>query len=75
MPGKISRQGSKKSIFLSLTRQLIFLLPCLLIFPGIWGVDGVWYSMPVADLASSVVAAILLINQFRKFKKPHTIEA
>jgi putative MATE family efflux protein len=66
---------AKKSIFLSLTRQLIFLLPCLLIFPGIWGVDGVWYSMPVADLASSVVAAILLINQFRKFKKPHTIEA
>lgn len=66
---------AKKSIFLSLTRQLIFLVPCLVIFPRIWGVDGVWYSLPTADLASSVVAAILLINQFRKFKKPHTIEA
>lgn len=60
---------AKKSIFLSLTRQLIFLLPCLIIFPRIWGVNGVWYSLPVADVASSVVAAILLTNQFRKFRQ------
>ncbi len=57
-----------KAIFMSLSRQLLFLLPCLLIFPRFWGIDGIWYSMPVADLVSSIVAAILLIHQFRQFK-------
>lgn len=66
---------AKKAIFLSLTRQLIFLLPFLLIFPRIWGVDGVWYSLPAADLSASVFAAVLLINQFRKFRKPQTTNA
>jgi putative MATE family efflux protein len=57
-----------KAIFLSLTRQLLFLLPCLLILPQIFGVKGVWYSMPTADLAASVVAAFMLFSQFRKFR-------
>ncbi|HBX47051.1 MATE family efflux transporter [Limibacterium fermenti] len=57
-----------KAIFMSLSRQLLFLLPCLLILPRYWGIDGIWYSMPVADLISSVVAAIMLIYQFRQFK-------
>ncbi|MDD3320214.1 MAG: MATE family efflux transporter [Paludibacter sp.] len=57
-----------KSIFLSLTRQLLFLLPFLLIFPSIWGINGVWYSMPVADLLSTLVAGYMLIVQYRKFK-------
>ena len=57
-----------KAIFLSLTRQLLFLLPCLLIFPQLFGVKGVWYSMPTADLAASVVSAFMLFSQFRKFR-------
>lgn len=57
-----------KAIFMSLSRQLLFLLPCLLIFPRIWGIDGVWYSMPASDLISSIVAAILLVQHFRQFK-------
>lgn len=60
-----------KAIFLSLTRQMIFLLPCLIIFPQIWGVNGVWYSLPVADLASSVVAGIVLFNQLKQFRRTH----
>ena len=59
-----------KSIFLSLTRQLIFLLPCLLILPQFFGVKGVWYSMPLADLAACIVSAFMLYSQFRTFKKP-----
>jgi putative MATE family efflux protein len=59
-----------KAIFLSLTRQLIFLLPCLLILPMIFGLKGVWYSMPAADLASSAISTFMLVSQFRKFKKP-----
>ncbi len=59
----------KKSIFLSLSRQLIFLVPGLLFFPTIWGLDGVWMSMPVADSLATVVTLVLLIYQLKKFKK------
>ncbi len=55
-----------KAIFMSLTRQVLFLLPFLLTFPHFFGVDGVWYSMPAADLLSSLVAAGMLISQYRK---------
>jgi Na+-driven multidrug efflux pump len=55
-----------KAIFMSLTRQVLFLLPCLLILPTFFGIKGVWYSMPAADLLSSVIAAYLLISQYRK---------
>jgi len=57
-----------KAIFLSMTRQLIFLLPCLLILPLVFGLKGVWYSMPAADLASSIVSTFMLVSQFRKFR-------
>ncbi|MCM1164037.1 MAG: MATE family efflux transporter [Muribaculaceae bacterium] len=49
------------SIFLSLTRQLIFLLPFLLIFPKFWGIDGVWASMAVSDMLAFIVAIITLV--------------
>ena len=58
-----------KAIFLSLTRQMLFLLPCLLILPHFFGAWGVWASMPVSDLAASIVAAIMLIAQFKKFHR------
>ncbi len=50
----------KKSLFLSLSRQLIFLLPALLILPKFFNLTGVWAAGPVSDLASSVLTAILL---------------
>jgi putative MATE family efflux protein len=55
-----------KAIFMSLTRQVLFLLPCLLILPSFFGIRGVWYSMPTADLLASIIAAYLLIVQYRK---------
>ena len=57
-----------KAIFLSLTRQMLILLPCLLILPHFFGVGGVWYSMPVSDLLASLIALVMLVYQFRKFK-------
>jgi len=57
-----------KAIFMSLTRQGLFLLPFLIIFPSFLGIKGVWYSMPAADLLSSIIAAYLLISQYRKLK-------
>lgn len=59
---------SKKAIFLSLTRQMLFLIPCLLILPPMFGTLGVWISIPIADTIATVVTAIVLANQFKKFK-------
>ncbi|MBP5770401.1 MAG: MATE family efflux transporter [Bacteroidaceae bacterium] len=49
-----------KSIYLSLTRQLIFLVPCLLILPRFFALDGVWISLPVSDGLAALNAAVLL---------------
>ncbi len=57
------------AIFISLTRQLLFLLPLLWILPRTLGAYGVWISMPIADTASIVLAAALFIWQMRKIKK------
>lgn len=57
-----------KSIFLSLSRQLLFLVPFILIFPHFWGINGVWVSLPASDLVSSIIAACLLGNYFKKHK-------
>ena len=58
-----------KAIFLSLTRQLLFLLPLVIILPHYFGEDGVWYSMPVSDCIASIVAAVMLVMQYRSFSK------
>lgn len=58
-----------KAIFLSLTRQILFLIPMLLILPRFMGSMGVWLSMPIADLVASVVAGIMLWQQFRIFRR------
>ena len=60
---------ASKAIFLSLTRQMLFLLPALIILPRFFGAAGVWYSMPVSDLLASLVAMVMLVSQFRKFKR------
>ena len=58
-----------KAIFLSLTRQMLFLVPCLLILPHFYGQTGVWVSMPASDLAASIVSGLMLWWQFRQFRK------
>ena len=65
---------SGKAIFLSLTRQVIFLIPCILLLPllfqllnftPIW---GVWWSLPICDALAAVLAVIILNRDMRKFK-------
>ena len=65
---------SGKAIFLSLTRQVIFLIPCILLLPllfqalnftPIW---GVWWSLPLCDAQAAVLAAIILNRDMRKFR-------
>lgn len=54
-----------KSIIQSLSRQLIFLVPFIIIFPRLWGLDGIWIAMPVADTLSAFLSIYLLIVQLR----------
>jgi len=59
-----------KSIFLSLTRQLLFLVPCVYFLPAALGSEiGVWYSFPISDFLSSVLTAILAIGLLKKLGK------
>ena len=57
----------KKSIILSLSRQLLFLLPLLYCLPLWIGANGVWMSFPISDVLSAVLTAILLRRLFKKF--------
>ena len=59
----------KISIFLSLSRQLLFLLPLLVLLPNIYGINGVWASMPTSDLISVIVAISIMTVYLRRFKK------
>ncbi len=59
----------KVSIFLSLSRQLILLLPMAYVFPLFWELDGVWYSMPASDFGSFAMTIPMLLWYMRKFKK------
>lgn len=58
-----------KAIFLSLTRQVLFLIPLLLILPRFFQSVGVWVSMPIADMVACIVAGVMLWQQFRKFRE------
>ncbi len=60
-----------KSIFLSLTRQLIFLVPAIFILPHVYSdpLEGLWHAAPTADALASILAITLLIIQLKKFKK------
>lgn len=59
----------KISIFLSLSRQLLFLLPLLVLLPNFYGINGVWASMPTSDLISVIVAISIMTAYLRRFKK------
>ena len=55
----------KMSIFLSMTRQLIILLPLLFILPPILGVNGVWCSIPISEAGSAFLAMFLLWRELK----------
>lgn len=59
----------KRAIILSVSRQLLFIVPLLFLLPPVFDVDGVWYAIPIADFASTVLAAVLLFLQLRKLKQ------
>ena len=63
-----------KAIFLSLSRQVLFLIPCLVVVPLFFDIRGVWMALPISDAISSVVSVVLILGLIRKFKQsPQTI--
>lgn len=54
-----------KGVFLSLTRQILFFVPILLILPHFFGIDGIIYTGPVADFLSAIVAISMTVVEFR----------
>lgn len=58
-----------KAIFLSLTRQIIFLIPMLFLLPPHLGLDGVWGAYPVSDFLATVVSAWMLAWQIKRIRR------
>lgn len=63
---------SVKGAFLSLTRQILFLLPPMIVLPIFMGIDGILYSGPLADLLSGIACVIMLIVEFRIMRRQET---
>lgn len=61
----------KHSMFLSLSRQVIILIPLLLILPGILRLDGVWIAGPASDFLSSLLTAFFIIREMKNLNKMH----
>ena len=58
-----------KGVFLSLTRQIIFLLPLLLILPAIMGIDGILYAGPISDGVAAIIAIVMVRFEFKAMKR------
>ncbi|MDO4622691.1 MAG: MATE family efflux transporter [Eubacteriales bacterium] len=65
-----------KGMILSLTRQIIFLLPLLLLLPLFWGIDGILYAGPIADAMAVIACAVMSAFEFSKpqYKRPQEAE-
>ncbi|MBQ4521768.1 MAG: hypothetical protein IJA10_02305 [Lachnospiraceae bacterium] len=54
---------------MSLTRQIIFLLPLLLILPAIMGIDGILYAGPISDGVAAIIAILMVWFEFKAMKR------
>ena len=63
---------SKKSIFLSLLRQVIILIPVVIFLPKVLGLKGVWMAQPIADFLSMFIVGLFLFKEFKKDKADET---
>ena len=60
---------AKKSIILSLSRQIIFLIPSIIVLPRLFGLNGVWAATPLSDFMASVLAAYFFYREIKIFRK------
>lgn len=62
---------AKISMFLSLSRQMLFLLPLLITLPLWFGVDGIWWAMPISDTIAALVTLVLMATYMKKFRRKY----
>ncbi|MDY9926246.1 MATE family efflux transporter [Methanosarcina sp.] len=60
---------ARPSFILSLSRQILFLIPLVVILPGFYGLDGVWAAYPVSDFLASLLSGLMLFRVYRTFKE------
>ena len=66
---------AQKGIILSLTRQILFLLPLIILLPYIMGIDGIMYAGPCADLAAALLSIYLVVKEVNILKQKEAIHA
>ncbi len=66
---------AKRAILLSLLRQVVCLIPALLLFPKFWGITGVWLAMPASDLMAAVISTVLMVELYKAWKRKGWLEA
>ena len=59
---------AKMGILMSMTRQILFLLPLIVIFPRFFGIDGVMYAGPIADGAAALAAMVCAVRELKKMR-------
>ncbi len=64
-----------KGMFIAVTRQLLFLVPLIIIFPIFWGIDGIMYSAPVADVIAFVLALLFVFWEFGDMRRKENAAA
>ncbi len=57
---------AKLAMFATLFRQIIGLIPLLLVLPGFWGIDGIWLSYPISDSMSAIVVGLILWREWKR---------
>ncbi|GAA0866223.1 MATE family efflux transporter [Paraclostridium tenue] len=65
---------AKIAMVLSLLRQVILLIPMILILPKIFGLNGVWYAQPVADFLATVITAVILYRELKSYKNEEEVK-
>ncbi|MDK2563231.1 MATE family efflux transporter [Romboutsia sedimentorum] len=60
---------AKIAMVLSLLRQVILLIPMIVILPKFFGLDGVWYAQPVSDFLATAITVVILVKELRSYKK------
>jgi putative MATE family efflux protein len=63
---------ARQSLFLGIARQVICFVPPLLVLPGLFGTDGIWLSVPAADVGSAIIGGLFLYVQFRNMRREKT---
>ncbi len=61
---------ARPSIILSMSRQLLFLIPLILVLPLVMGISGIWVAFPIADFLSIIMTGVFLYREFKRMDRP-----